>query len=140
MSSSEASKNANANSASNTSAGGPTDGQDLSVFVQSLLEQMQSRFAQMSDAIIGRNILFTKFIFIYARQDRDKSLRIWVFLDYLLCVFATVGNPLDEMGSRIDDLEKSIADLMEQTTEDGSDKNLEPATGEAAAKNKGESV
>ncbi|KAI9980551.1 hypothetical protein PInf_009850 [Phytophthora infestans] len=101
---------------------------------------MQSRFAQMSDAIIGRNILFTKFIFIYARQDRDKSLRIWVFLDYLLCVFATVGNPLDEMGSRIDDLEKSIADLMEQTTEDGSDKNLEPATGEAAAKNKGESV
>lgn len=62
---------------------------------------MQSRFAQMSDAIIGR---------------------------------------IDEMGSRIDDLEKSIADLMEQTTEDGSDKNLEPATGEAAAKNKGESV
>ncbi|ETI32123.1 hypothetical protein F441_20850 [Phytophthora nicotianae CJ01A1] len=58
-SSSEASKNANANSASNAPTGGPTDGQDLTVFVQSLLEQMQSRFAQMSDAIIGRNILFT---------------------------------------------------------------------------------
>ncbi|KAG2821380.1 hypothetical protein PC116_g16044 [Phytophthora cactorum] len=56
MSSSEASKNANASSAP---SGGPTDGQDLTVFVQSLLEQMQSRFAQMSDAIIGRNILFT---------------------------------------------------------------------------------
>ncbi|KAG6612152.1 Heat shock factor-binding protein 1 [Phytophthora cinnamomi] len=54
MSSSDAAKNANANPA----AGGPTDAQDLTVFVQSLLEQMQSRFAQMSDAIIGRNILF----------------------------------------------------------------------------------
>jgi len=28
--------------------------EDLTVFVQSLLEQMQSRFQQMSDAIIGR--------------------------------------------------------------------------------------
>ncbi|KAG3098522.1 hypothetical protein PI124_g15361 [Phytophthora idaei] len=89
MSSSEASKNANASSAP---SGGPTDGQDLTVFVQSLLEQMQSR-------------------------------------------------ALDEMGSRIDELEKSIADLMEQTNDDGSDKPQEPAASEAAAaKDKGESV
>jgi heat shock factor-binding protein 1 len=32
----------------------PTNSQDLTIFVQSLLEQMQSRFGQMSDAIIGR--------------------------------------------------------------------------------------
>ncbi|GMH77233.1 hypothetical protein TrVE_jg3192 [Triparma verrucosa] len=32
----------------------PTNSQDLTVFVQNLLEQMQSRFSQMSDAIIGR--------------------------------------------------------------------------------------
>ena len=28
--------------------------QDLTIFVQTLLEQMQGRFGQMSDAIIGR--------------------------------------------------------------------------------------
>jgi len=37
-----------------TEDGAPTNSQDLTVFVQSLLEQMQSRFSQMSDAIIGR--------------------------------------------------------------------------------------
>lgn len=51
QSSSDASKNVNASSATGDP---PADAQDLSVFVQSLLEQMQSRFAQMSDAIIGR--------------------------------------------------------------------------------------
>ncbi|ETI32124.1 hypothetical protein F441_20851 [Phytophthora nicotianae CJ01A1] len=44
------------------------------------------------------------------------------------------------MGSRIDELEKSIADLMEQTNEDGSDKNQEPTSEAAAAKDKVESV
>ncbi|KDO33328.1 hypothetical protein SPRG_02136 [Saprolegnia parasitica CBS 223.65] len=62
------------------SAGGAQDSQELTVFVQSLLEQMQSRFAQMSEAIIGR---------------------------------------IDEMGSRIDDLEKSIGELMEQSSTEG---------------------
>mmetsp|Transcript_24425 Transcript_24425/g.48584 ORF Transcript_24425/g.48584 Transcript_24425/m.48584 type:complete len:87 (-) Transcript_24425:34-294(-) len=55
--------------------GAPQNAQDLTVFVQSLLSQMQTRFNQMSEAIIGR---------------------------------------IDEMGNRIDDLEKSIADLMAQ--------------------------
>mmetsp|Transcript_24299 Transcript_24299/g.52449 ORF Transcript_24299/g.52449 Transcript_24299/m.52449 type:complete len:112 (-) Transcript_24299:482-817(-) len=32
----------------------PQTTQDLTVFVQTLLQQMQSRFATMSDAIIGR--------------------------------------------------------------------------------------
>eukprot|EP00619_Florenciella_sp_RCC1007_P006833 CAMPEP_0205920906 /NCGR_PEP_ID=MMETSP1325-20131115/11954_1 /ASSEMBLY_ACC=CAM_ASM_000708 /TAXON_ID=236786 /ORGANISM="Florenciella sp., Strain RCC1007" /LENGTH=93 /DNA_ID=CAMNT_0053288645 /DNA_START=20 /DNA_END=300 /DNA_ORIENTATION=+ len=32
----------------------PANSQDLTIFVQSLLEQMQSRFTQMSDQIIGR--------------------------------------------------------------------------------------
>merc|ERR1719197_2161502 len=53
----------------------PQSSQDLTVFVQSLLQQMQSRFGQMSEAIIGR---------------------------------------IDEMGNRIDDLEKSIGELMQQ--------------------------
>eukprot|EP00904_Undaria_pinnatifida_P012453 jgi/Undpi1/8338/HiC_scaffold_25.g10807.m1 len=32
----------------------PVEAEDLTVFVQSVMEQMQSRFSQMSDAIIGR--------------------------------------------------------------------------------------
>lgn len=55
--------------------GNDDETEDLTVFVQGLLQQMQTRFQQMSDTIIGR---------------------------------------IDEMGTRIDDLEKSIADLMEQ--------------------------
>mmetsp|Transcript_15393 Transcript_15393/g.21067 ORF Transcript_15393/g.21067 Transcript_15393/m.21067 type:complete len:80 (-) Transcript_15393:156-395(-) len=53
----------------------PENAQDLTIFVQNLLEQMQQRFNQMSTSIIGR---------------------------------------IDEMGNRIDDLERSIADLMQQ--------------------------
>lgn len=53
----------------------PENAQDLTIFVQNLLEQMQHRFNQMSGSIIGR---------------------------------------IDEMGNRIDDLEKSISDLMDQ--------------------------
>jgi len=53
----------------------PQSAQDLTVFVQNLLQQMQGRFQSMSTAIIGR---------------------------------------IDEMGTRIDGLEKSIAELMTQ--------------------------
>ena len=53
----------------------PENAQDLTIFVQNLLEQMQNRFNQMSTSIIGR---------------------------------------IDEMGNRIDDLEKSIGELMAQ--------------------------
>ena len=53
----------------------PQGTQELTVFVQTLLQQMQTRFQEMSEAIIGR---------------------------------------IDDMGTRIDDLEKSIAELMQQ--------------------------
>uniref|UniRef100_A0A7S4SCG2 Heat shock factor-binding protein 1-like n=1 Tax=Ditylum brightwellii TaxID=49249 RepID=A0A7S4SCG2_9STRA len=56
-------------------SGGSSDPQDLSVFVEDLLEQMQKRFSHMGDSIIGR---------------------------------------IDEMGDRIEDLEKSVSDLMER--------------------------
>jgi len=69
--------------------------QDLTIFVQSLLQQMQTRFSTMSNAIIGR---------------------------------------IDEMGSRIDDLEKSIAELMTQAgIEEEADKKQGGATPAAAA-------
>uniref|UniRef100_A0A7S4I6V7 Heat shock factor binding protein 1 n=1 Tax=Odontella aurita TaxID=265563 RepID=A0A7S4I6V7_9STRA len=40
-------------SASGTGAGVP-EGEDLNVFVQDLLDQMQTRFSQMGDSILGR--------------------------------------------------------------------------------------
>ncbi|KAK3533402.1 hypothetical protein QTP70_019494 [Hemibagrus guttatus] len=53
--------------------------------VQSLLQQMQDKFQTMSDQIIGRNILHS-----------------------------AASLTLDEMSTRIDDLEKNISDLMTQ--------------------------
>uniref|UniRef100_A0A3Q1D2A1 Heat shock factor-binding protein 1 n=1 Tax=Amphiprion ocellaris TaxID=80972 RepID=A0A3Q1D2A1_AMPOC len=62
----------------------PKSVQDLTNVVQTLLQQMQDKFQTMSDQIIGRNILY----------DQIKSHR--------------------SMSTRIDDLEKNIADLMTQ--------------------------
>lgn len=62
--------------AKSANAGAPPQGtQELTSFVQNLLQQMQTRFEEMSGNIITR---------------------------------------IDEMANRIDDLEKSIAELMQQ--------------------------
>ncbi|KAF7149868.1 hypothetical protein RHSIM_Rhsim02G0009100 [Rhododendron simsii] len=68
---------------------------DMTVFVQNLLQQMQSRFQTMSDSIITKNIL---------------------------CVtcFLNCDRALDEMGSRIDELEQSINDLRTEMGQEGS--------------------
>eukprot|EP00605_Chrysophyceae_sp_TOSAG23-4_P002026 GSChrysophyteH1.ASY1.ANO1.2244.1 assembled CDS len=71
----------------------PENAQDLTIFVQNLLEQMQHRFNQMSGSIIGR---------------------------------------IDEMGNRIDDLEKSISDLMEQAGIDARAPNEDDGKGAEA--------
>jgi heat shock factor-binding protein 1 len=66
----------------------PQGTQELTAFVQNLLQQMQVRFQEMSDAIITR---------------------------------------IDEMGARIDDLEKSIAELMQQAgVEEGDSAAAQP--------------
>ncbi|RLN47635.1 hypothetical protein BBJ29_007701 [Phytophthora kernoviae] len=116
MSTSDASKNA-----SNAAAGGgPNDAQDLTVFVQSLLEQMVHPTA----------------------IETSIALFVLGFLDWSIGFLLLFGTALDDMGSRIDELEKSIADLMEQTNDDGSDKNQEPTAPSktSAAEDKGESV
>jgi len=51
------------------------DTQELTLYVQNLLQQMQTRFQDMSNSIVGR---------------------------------------IDEMGTRIDTLERNISDLMQQ--------------------------
>ncbi|CAL8375186.1 unnamed protein product [Arctogadus glacialis] len=78
----------------------PKSVQDLTNVVQTLLQQMQDKFQTMSDQIIGRNIL-----------NRKSP-------DYTSMLFPEAGglradvDPL--MSTRIDDLEKNIADLMTQ--------------------------
>ncbi|KPA86252.1 hypothetical protein ABB37_00484 [Leptomonas pyrrhocoris] len=62
--------------------------QELTSYVQGLLQQMQSRFEEMSNNIISR---------------------------------------IDEMGARIDDLERSIDELMQQSgVEDGDTPGAKP--------------
>ncbi|RZC93903.1 hypothetical protein C5167_016598 [Papaver somniferum] len=70
---------------------------DMTVFVQSLLQQMQSRFQQMSNTIVSKNILFPLFIL--------------GFLNF---------SALDEMGNRIDELEQSINELRTEMGAEGS--------------------
>ena len=65
-------------------SGANADPQELTIFVQQLLQQMQSRFQTMSDTIISK---------------------------------------IDEMGKRIDDLEHSLQDVMQQSGAGGAQSN-----------------
>ncbi|KAL5466978.1 hypothetical protein EMCRGX_G031143 [Ephydatia muelleri] len=87
-------------------APGHGDGQenpDLTEFVQRLLGDMQQKFQQMSEQIIGRHILFkcSQFLFIVL-MSRSGSVVFY----------------------RVDELEKNIQDLMVQvdTRDDGNAK------------------
>ncbi len=69
----------------------------MTVFLQTLLQNMQVRFQEMSEAIIGR---------------------------------------IDDMGTRIDDLERSIAELMQQAgVEEGDTAGALPVSATSAATN-----
>ena len=80
--------------------------QDLTIFVQQLLEQMQGRFSQMSDQVQSLNLWAKTKQNVDVGNDRAITLR-------QLHTPQIIGR-IDEMGGRIDDLEKSIGDLMEQ--------------------------
>ncbi|EOY06508.1 Heat shock factor binding protein, putative [Theobroma cacao] len=109
---------------------------DMAAFVQNLLQQMQSRFQTMSDSIIMKNILF---LFTYPTKAKMKQFHLngmyirysqenkivhpickW-FLDILNF------NALDEMGSRIDELEQSINDLRAEMGAENSPSPSVPA-------------
>jgi heat shock factor-binding protein 1 len=77
-----------------SSSSGGENSQDLTLFVQNLLQQMQGRFQTMSNQIIGR---------------------------------------IDEMGNRIDDLEKSIGELMAQAGIEEDAEKTSKASSTAAA-------
>ncbi|GAB2284566.1 hypothetical protein Dimus_019021 [Dionaea muscipula] len=78
---------------------------DMTVFVQNLLQQMQSRFKAMSESIITKNILLTCFMMMC--------------LLYLVNEMQIRKSGLDEMGSRIDELEQSINELRAEMGAEG---------------------
>ncbi|WMV56598.1 hypothetical protein MTR67_049983 [Solanum verrucosum] len=91
---------------------------DMTVFVQNLLQQMQTRFQTM----------FVYFLLILQHESNllfrvGLSVgRFAVFLFLLLSVLSHVildKAALDEMGNRIDELEQSINDLRGEMGQDG---------------------
>ncbi|KTF85279.1 hypothetical protein cypCar_00006069 [Cyprinus carpio] len=89
----------------------PKTSQDLTVVVQTLLQQMQDKFQTMSDQIIGRNILPHMHVSI---KENSCFLNASLCDDSLLKMSFLLILILDEMSTRIDDLEKNISDLMTQ--------------------------
>ncbi|KAG4995856.1 hypothetical protein JHK85_027295 [Glycine max] len=82
---------------------------DMTAFVQNLLQQMQNRFQTMSDSIVTKNILLT-----------CQICKLWNF-------FFLDVNALDDMGSRINELEQSINDLRAEMGEESSPSPATPA-------------
>ncbi|ESR32823.1 hypothetical protein CICLE_v10007067mg [Citrus x clementina] len=102
---------------------------DMTAFVQNLLQQMQSRFQTMSESIIAKNILLLFHILAYHSLYTSFLLlyfvTYWVVFQHLRIMKSfyqsiALGTSLDEMGSRIDELEQSINDLRSEMGIEGS--------------------
>ncbi|KHG10779.1 Heat shock factor-binding 1 [Gossypium arboreum] len=100
---------------------------DMSVFVQTLLQQIQSRFQTMSESIITKNILFVELSKIICTLVSNLSTS-WEILDYEAKLYEMVfcRLTLDEMGDRINELEQSINDLKAEMGMEGSPSPLAP--------------
>ncbi|XP_059385176.1 heat shock factor-binding protein 1-like [Carassius carassius] len=120
----------------------PKTSQDLTFVVQTLLQQMQDKFQTMSDQIIGRNILPDVHVFITVIHlapncrliEWNRNLNLLeeksCFLNASLCdgslfkMCFLLIQILDEMSTRIDDLEKNISDLMSQAGVEESEEEI----------------
>ena len=128
--------------------------EDLTIFVQNLLQQMQSRFSTMSDAIIGRSAPAPpcrrraprRELRRAATRSQNCAARIAPPLlpaPLLHCAAAPARlahraarcRAVDEMGHRIDELENSIGELMSQAgiEEEAAAEGAAPASAEVAA-------
>ena len=134
--------------------------EDLTIFVQNLLQQMQSRFSTMSDAIIGRSAPAPpcrrraprRELRRAAARSQNCAARI-APLPHARCCTAPLlhcaaaparlahraaarRRAVDEMGHRIDELENSIGELMSQAgieEEAAAAEGAAPASAEVAA-------
>ena len=129
--------------------------EDLTIFVQNLLQQMQSRFSTMSDAIIGRSAPAPpcrrraprRELRRAATRSQNCAARLAPPLPALLLPVpaaparlahraAARRRAVDEMGHRIDELENSIGELMSQAgieEEAAAAEGAAPASAEVAA-------
>ena len=133
--------------------------EDLTIFVQNLLQQMQSRFSTMSDAIIGRSAPAPPpppraAPRIAPRRHALSKLRRPNCAAAAACAAAACAaaalrrcasaprsprrrppRAVDEMGHRIDELENSIGELMSQAgiEEEAAAEGAAPASAEVAA-------
>ena len=73
--------------------------EDLDVFVKELMDNMVCWKGYQSTHFISNNFLFSSFL---SKQSRFSRLS------------DTILGRIDDMGSKIDDLEKSIGELMDQ--------------------------
>ncbi|KAF9677998.1 hypothetical protein SADUNF_Sadunf08G0166200 [Salix dunnii] len=107
----------------------------MTAFVQNLLQQMQSRFRTMSDSVITKNILF---LISFAKCIGRVVLSLiliegislhlsemnqfhWYCMVYVRSLAGFLDcNALDDMGTRIDELEQSIDDLRSEMGLEGS--------------------
>ena len=130
--------------------------EDLTIFVQNLLQQMQSRFSTMSDAIIGRSAPAPPCRRSLAAPRIAPRRRALSKLRRPNCAAAAAraaaalrrcasaprsprrrprARAVDEMGHRIDELENSIGELMSQAgiEEEAAAEGAAPASAEVAA-------
>ena len=133
--------------------------EDLTIFVQNLLQQMQSRFSTMSDAIIGRSAPAPPYaaarraancatppraLKIALPELRAAAAALLLPAPLLHCAAAPARlahraaarrRAVDEMGHRIDELENSIGELMSQAgiEEEAAADGAAPASAEVAA-------
>ena len=128
------SSSSSSSSASASAAAAGAEPQELTAFVQQLLQQMQQRFQSMSDTIIGKSACerrargraraaarpcFARYRLAGAREHtRSPTLA-------LARARAHGARPrrlppaVDEMGGRIDELERSLGELMQQAGAQG---------------------
>lgn len=101
----------------------PDNAQDLTIFVQNLLEQMvipslpNLTFFSLLFSVLLFTIFSISFLLCLFMIRSDPLLSMSVSLcqqQRFHQMSSSIVGRIDEMGNRIDDLEKSIADLMQQ--------------------------
>ncbi|KAK5840721.1 hypothetical protein PVK06_009624 [Gossypium arboreum] len=114
----------------NDSVDSKQDTTDMALFVQNLLQQMQSRFQTMSDSIITKNILFVlsdHSIILRKLNLEEMNCFVFFLLHHRIVVLLILGFFYGRLASRIDELEQSINDLKAEMGAENSPPPVPPA-------------